>query len=76
MFRSASKIMVAAGVALALGCSPAMASAAPAPAESVAVSQPSTGSAAVDLTRILLRCLMTGSSVAPGDPMGFPVLCV
>ncbi|WP_281205862.1 hypothetical protein [Nocardia shimofusensis] len=38
--------------------------------------QASTGSDAIDLTRLLLRCLTTGSTVAPGDPMGFPAICV
>ncbi|WP_306361282.1 hypothetical protein [Nocardia sp. CC227C] len=76
MFRSASTMIVAAGITFGLGFAPAAASAAPAPVESVAIPQASTGSAGVDLAQIMLRCLMTGSSVAPGDPMGFPGLCV
>ncbi len=76
MPRMASKIIVAVGVTLSVGLSPAMASAAPVTADPVVTPQASTGSDAIDLTRLLLRCLTTGSTVAPGDPMGFPAICV
>ncbi|WP_157172005.1 hypothetical protein [Nocardia higoensis] len=72
----ATKIVVVIGITVAVGFSPAMAAAAPAMADPVVTPQPSTGSAAMDLTRVLLMCLTNGSSVIQGDPMGFPVVCV
>ncbi len=78
MPRMASKIIVAVGVTLSMGFSPAMASAAPVTADPAVDVNLDTviGSAALDLTRVLLKCLTTGTSVLPGDPMGLPVACV
>lgn len=76
MPRMASKIIVAVGVTLSVGFSPAMA--APVAADPVVDVNLDTvtGSAALDLTRVLLKCLTTGTSALPGDPMGLPVACV
>ena len=84
MPRMVSKFIAAVWVVSAVGFAPATASAVP-----VSVSVPEstgavvdaqpvalTGSGVIDLTLVLLQCLRTGSSVIPGDPMGFPVVCV
>ncbi|WP_330184651.1 hypothetical protein OHB26_14270 [Nocardia sp. NBC_01503] len=42
------------------------------PADSIA--DPGTGSASGS-AQLLLKCLTSGSSVAPGDQMGFPAIC-
>ncbi|MRH87129.1 hypothetical protein GFY24_06565 [Nocardia sp. SYP-A9097] len=34
-----------------------------------------TGSAGTGSAQLLLKCLSSGSSVAPGDQMGFPAIC-
>lgn len=36
----------------------------------------SPGSGSASGSAFLLKCLTNGSSVMPGDPMGFPALCV
>ncbi|WP_157556397.1 hypothetical protein [Nocardia acidivorans] len=44
------------------------------PPESAPIADSGTGSA-TGSAQLLLKCLSSGSSVAPGDSMGFPALC-
>ncbi|MGX1810486.1 hypothetical protein ACWIGI_32625 [Nocardia sp. NPDC055321] len=81
------KMIAVAGISLAIGSAPALSSAAPAELEPVAANSGSalldplataSSSGSTNLANTpawLLRCLVTGSKMQPGDPMGFPGFC-